>query len=247
MLSNRTHGLAPNADRQLKLLAFDTATRACSAALWAGGAVRSARRVDMDRGHAKALMPMVLDVLSAAAVGFDALDAFAVTVGPGTYTGVRIGLATARGLSLAAAKPLVGVSTLAAVAWAAAGAASADRTIVVALETKRADLYVQTFTADLTALTQAAALLPGRAAAAVPNTPLLVAGDGAERLLAALPPGIDAVPAPGAALPDAREVATLAAHRIAEDPTVLQEPPPQPLYLRPASVTPQKDGGRVRP
>ena len=81
----------------------------------------------------------------------------------------------------------------------------------------------------------------------MPNTPLLVAGDGAERLLAALPPGIDAVPAPGAALPDAREVATLAAHRIAEDPTVLQEPPPQPVYLRPASVTPQKDGGRVRP
>ncbi len=192
-------------------------------------------------------MPMVLGVLSASATGFDALDALAVTVGPGTYTGVRIGLATARGLRLAAAKPLVGVSTLAAVAWAAAGAASTDRTIVVALETKRADLYVQTFAADLTALTQPAALLPGRAAAAVPNTPLLVAGDGAERLLAALLPGIDAVTAPGAALPDAGDVAALAAHRIAGDPAVLQGPPPRPLYLRPASVTRQKGGGRVRP
>lgn len=234
------------ADAALKILAFDTATTMCSAAVWADGAVRSQCETAMERGHAGALMPMVLAVMRAADLSFGDIDVFAVTVGPGSYTGVRIGLAAARGLHLAAGKPLIGVTTLAAVAWGAADEA-AGRVIAVALDTKRADLYAQIFDAGLTAHLPALAALPAAVAMSLPPAPVLVVGDGAARLMAVLPAGTDAALANAPGWPSAGTVAAIAARRIATDPAALTAPPPRPLYLRSAHVTLQKHGGRVRP
>ncbi|MHA1569433.1 MAG: tRNA (adenosine(37)-N6)-threonylcarbamoyltransferase complex dimerization subunit type 1 TsaB, partial [Alphaproteobacteria bacterium] len=86
----------------VKLLALDTATGACSVAIWHEGGVLRRRVAEMAHGHAEALMPMVREVMHAAGASFTDLDAFAVTVGPGAFTGLRIGLAAARGMALAA-------------------------------------------------------------------------------------------------------------------------------------------------
>ena len=99
----------------MRLLALDTATAACSVALWRDGAVLARRFEAMLRGQSEALMPMVGAVLAEAGCGFKDLDAIAVTVGPGAFTGLRIGLAAARGMALAAELPLIGVTTLEAV------------------------------------------------------------------------------------------------------------------------------------
>ncbi len=166
-------------------------------------------------------MPMVQGAMADAVVAFGALDALAVTVGPGAYTGVRIGLAAARGLALAGGLPLVGVTTLEAVACAMHDTAGrrglAGRALVVALETKRADIYLQAFAADLKPLGEPMAVAPE--AATLPAGPIAVAGDGAGRLLACLGDGADAVRVGGPRqdFPDAAVVAAIAAARIAAD------------------------------
>ncbi|RMD63862.1 MAG: tRNA (adenosine(37)-N6)-threonylcarbamoyltransferase complex dimerization subunit type 1 TsaB, partial [Alphaproteobacteria bacterium] len=100
------------------MLALDAAGAACSAALWRDGAVRARRFEVMSRGQAERLVPMIQDVMAAAGQAYAALDAVAVACGPGGFTGVRIALATARGLALAQHLPLVGVSSFEAVAAA---------------------------------------------------------------------------------------------------------------------------------
>jgi tRNA threonylcarbamoyladenosine biosynthesis protein TsaB len=101
----------------LIVLAIDTALNACSAAVAAGGAVLSARSEAMARGQAERLAPLVAEVVAAAGVGFGALDRVIVTTGPGSFTGVRVGLAFARSLGVALDRPCLGVSTLEALAF----------------------------------------------------------------------------------------------------------------------------------
>lgn len=210
----------------MNLLAFDSAQAACSAAVWRDGAVAARRAARMERGHAEALMPMVVATLADAGIGFAALDAVAVTVGPGSYTGIRVGLAAGKGIALARGIPLIGVTTLEAVARAA-GPERAGAPVYVALETKRADLYVQAFDATLRPLGPAAAIAPE--AACVPAG-ALVAGDGAVRLKARLAARGDVAFARGDGIVDAAVVAEIAAARGASGPVA-------PLYLRPPDVT----------
>src|SRR4051812_35357837 len=100
----------------MKLLALDTAMGACSVAIHhSGWDVLAKAFVAMDRGHAEAIAPMVRDVMAQAHISFGELDRIVVTVGPGTFTGVRIGLAMARGLGLALDIPVVGIDTLTAI------------------------------------------------------------------------------------------------------------------------------------
>src|ERR1051326_3399635 len=100
----------------MRVLAIDTALEACSAAVLdtASGKLTS-ESLPMVRGHAEALMPLIGRVMKAADVAFSALDRIAVTTGPGSFTGLRVGIAAARGIGLAATKPVVGLTTPAAI------------------------------------------------------------------------------------------------------------------------------------
>ena len=100
----------------MKILAIDSATAACSAAVWSGDGIAAHRFETMARGHAVHLMPMVRDVMAESGLDFHDLDFIATTTGPGGFTGLRIGLAAARALAMAAKLPIVGYSTLETVA-----------------------------------------------------------------------------------------------------------------------------------
>jgi tRNA threonylcarbamoyl adenosine modification protein YeaZ len=103
----------------MRVLAIDTALAACSAAVLDtdyGGGVLASDSLSMTRGHAEALMPLIYHVMQRAQMAFADLDRVAVTTGPGSFTGLRVGISAARGIALAADKPAVGVSTLTAYA-----------------------------------------------------------------------------------------------------------------------------------
>lgn len=235
----------------MKVLALDTATSACSAAVWEDGVVRARRLVMIERGQSEALMPMVRDVMSEAGEVFSDLDLLAVTVGPGAFTGLRIGLASARGLSLATGLPCVGVTTLEAVAHGIGVDERADRFVLVALESKRADLYAQVFDRTLDPIGSPQALSPEEVSALAPAGPLIVVGDGAERAVQALTQassrasGNRPLISTALGVPDAAVVAALAAGRFR--PADDSPPPPAPLYLRPPDATLPRNGGRRRP
>lgn len=121
------------------LLIFDTTAAACSVALWRNGAVIADRYEPMPRGQAERLLPMIQEVLDDGRLDYGDLNGVAVTCGPGAFTGLRIGLSAARGLALGGQLPLVGVSTFEALAL------RADGPCLVAIDTKRRDLYLQAF------------------------------------------------------------------------------------------------------
>lgn len=217
----------------MKLLALDTATNACSVALWDGARIVAHRSRPMVRGHAEALMPMVGAVLAAAPCpgGIPSLDAIAVTVGPGAFTGVRIGLAAARAMGLAAGLPVLGLTTLEVVA---SSQDAVDGPLLVAIDSKRADIYAQVFLADGAPASEPAAVLPARLAGLLPvDGPVWVAGDASAAAAAALaelgrPHHISG----GPARPDAAALALLAVARWRDGLPPADAPPPAPLYLR---------------
>ncbi|MEO5372823.1 MAG: tRNA (adenosine(37)-N6)-threonylcarbamoyltransferase complex dimerization subunit type 1 TsaB [Alphaproteobacteria bacterium] len=211
------------------VLGVDSAAAGCSVAVWRDGRVLAAADQAMERGQAEALIPMVVAVMGEAGVDFGELDLIAVTVGPGSFTGVRTGLAAARALGLAAGVPVHGVTTTEAVARAVPDAERRGRPILVVLESHRADLYLQAFAADATPLGPPTSASPEDGPALVPDGPLVVAGDAAERLRPHL--GERALFSASAGRPDAAVVAAIAAGRV--DSGGL---PPEPLYLRPPDV-----------
>jgi tRNA threonylcarbamoyladenosine biosynthesis protein TsaB len=144
----------------------------------------------MPRGQAEALLPMVDRVMQEAAMPVAALDLVAATVGPGSFTGIRVGLAAAQGIALAAALPLVGVTGFEAVAACVDRSRLGDgRLLLAALESRRAELYVQVFALHR-AVGGPAAVMPEALAewveASCRALPLLIAGDAAQRGAAAL-------------------------------------------------------------
>ncbi|VBB69746.1 TsaB protein, required for threonylcarbamoyladenosine (t(6)A) formation in tRNA [invertebrate metagenome] len=131
------------------IMAIDSASHGCSVAVWQDGTVLASCDQSLPERQAEILVPMVQAVLDKARLSFADIDLFAVTVGPGSFTGVRVGLATARGLGLAAARPVAGVTTTETVAWIARSDNrinnDPNHCIVVILDTRRADFYVQSF------------------------------------------------------------------------------------------------------
>ncbi len=217
----------------MNVLALDTATAACSAALWRGGALGAHRFVAMERGHAEALMPMVEAIMDEAGAAYRDLDLVAATVGPGTFTGLRVGLAAARGIALAAGRPVAGVTTLEALAHGVDGAALDGRKLVAALDARRGEVYVQIFDGDLAPMSDPLAATPSAVAAGLPAGPLALVGDGAPLVAAALAgPTGDIVELDAPRLPNAAVVAALAARRFAGPDAELPSAPPAPLYLR---------------
>ena len=224
-----------SARRPERLLALDTAGTACSAAVWCAGEVRARRFEVMARGQSERLVPMIEAVMTEAGIAYGALDAVAVTLGPGGFTGVRIGLATARALALAWARPLIGVSNFEAVAAAVPEAERRGRSLAVLIDAKRSDLYAQALSADLAPLTEPRALAPEALDGFLPQGPLVLAGDAvapARAVLEAAGRELLVASAPG--LADAARVAALAAARPLPAPDA---PPPRPIYLREPDVT----------
>ena len=191
----------------------------------------------MTRGHAERIAPMLAECLTAAETKPDSLDAVAVTIGPGAFTGIRIGLAAARGFALAADIPILGVSCL----EVAAAPFRGQSPVLVALETKRADFYLQAFDRNGDPVTDAAALPALDIAAYLPPCPAdgwPVVGDGADRLVAEARGGSpDLHVADRPATNNAVTAGRIALAHIAAaglpDPS---DAGPRPLYLRPPDV-----------
>jgi tRNA threonylcarbamoyl adenosine modification protein YeaZ len=215
------------------VLAIDTALDACSAVVLdtARGAIVSRESLPMVRGQAEVLMPLVQRVMEQAGVAFAALDRIAVTVGPGSFTGLRVGIAAARGIALAAGKPAVGLSTLAA--FAAPHIAADEFAVVAAIDARHGHVYLQVFgPAGRTLI--APRVAPLAEAVAVSLGAKCITGTGAEMIAAAWP---EDEPRPEIidmrAAPDIDWVARLGA--AARD----NQGAPKPLYLRAPDAQPQ--------
>jgi len=131
------------------ILAIDTALDACSAAVLdtETAELRALESLPMKRGHAEALMPLIARVMGSAELGFTALDRIAVTVGPGSFTGLRVGISAARGLALAAGKPAVGLTTLSAYAATIVGQ-SRSAPVISAIDARHDHVYFQIVAGD---------------------------------------------------------------------------------------------------
>ncbi len=222
------------------ILAIDTALGACAAAVFdaATDELLAGESLEMQRGHAEALMPLVVRVMDQAAVDFAELDRIAVTVGPGSFTGLRVGIAAARGIALASGRQAVGVSTLAAYAAPCIAEDLAD-VVLAAIDARHDHVFMQMFAGAGGSLVPASYVSITQALEAIEGEALHLAGSGAELLLRQWP--ADA-PAPvvrdAASGPDIAWVARLGA---AADP---ESAPAKPLYLRAPDARPQ-DGARV--
>jgi tRNA threonylcarbamoyladenosine biosynthesis protein TsaB len=234
----------------MTLLAIESSGPGCSAAVWRDGGVAAARRVALVRGHAAALMPVVRDTVAAAGVAWDALAAIVVTVGPGSFTGIRVGLAAARGLGLALDIPVHGVTSFEAAAWAATDGAAASGPVAVLIDSGRAGGFLQLFDATLGPSGAPCALALDALPAALPPPPCMVAVVGAvvsevvDAVVGALPTDRLGERRVVAVAPDAAALAALAAARLAAGGTFL---PAAPVYLRPPDATVPRAGGRLRP
>jgi tRNA threonylcarbamoyladenosine biosynthesis protein TsaB len=204
-----------------RILAIDTCLEACSVAICDDGIALAAHSEIMSRGHQERLAPMAAEAMTEVGAGFDTLDMVAVTVGPGSFTGLRVGLAFAKGLGLALGVPCIGVGVLEALA------ASESETGFVAatVDARRGQIYLQVF-------------IDGRAAMAPDALPPELA---AARLAELWPGGAGALVGSGAGLlagviPEARLSARLAADPVAIARIAARMrapyPPPRPLYLR---------------
>src|SRR4030088_388473 len=126
------------------ILAIDTALDACAAAVLDTNANKllAHESLPMKRGHAEALMPLIARVMKASGIAFAALDRIAATNGPGSFTGLRVGLSAARGIALAANKPVVGLTTLTAYA-APLVSQNAEQPVMAAIDARHDQVYFQ--------------------------------------------------------------------------------------------------------
>ncbi len=234
----------------MRILAMDTATSACSVALWCDGTIIQHRLSAMTRGQAEALAPMVADVLDASDSVAADLDLLAVTIGPGAFTGLRIGLAMARAMALALKIPCLGLTTTEAIAAAVEDTAWPTGTLLVALDSKRSDMYVQTFSKPGQATAAPQAVEPENLAAWMAGAarPISVVGDATVQALTVLAEvGVEAFAVPASGVADAGVVAALAARRWSTGDHGDPLAPVGPLYLRPPDAKLPRDGGSLRP
>jgi tRNA threonylcarbamoyladenosine biosynthesis protein TsaB len=219
------------------ILAFDTAGAACSVAVGAGAAILELADLAMPHGQAEALLPLVEQTMQQAGVPTGAIDLVAVTIGPGSFTGIRVGLAAAQGIALGLGVPLVGVTGFEAAIAALHSDAHDGHSLLVAIESRRTDFYVQLFDAARRPLAAPAAVLPEALGetvhAALGEAPLAITGDAAPRAAAALSAqGLTGVIA-------AAEPMVAGALRRAFERWRCGErsAPARPFYLRPPDVT----------
>ncbi len=224
------------------ILAIDTALSATSACLLERDRAEPAafETMPMERGHAEALVPMIDRVVSRAPGGFGAVFRIAVTVGPGSFTGIRVGVAAARALGLACEVPVVGISTLSVLA-APAMAADPRATVVAAVDARHGNVYVQSFPAAGEAALGPVALPVREAVRALGPGRFRLVGSGASMMaIEAWSLGLDVEVDEKSFLPDILFVARLG---LLADP---RRAPPTPLYLKPPDATPPTSGRIAR-
>lgn len=171
----------------MSVLAIETATSVCGAAVASGGVIRSLAEVDGKNIHSDRLLPFIEDALEEAGIPLAAIDAIAVSIGPGSFTGLRIGLSVAKGLVYATGKPLVAVPTLEALAFriVLAGAARDGQSILAALDARRNEVYCQLFHTDGRELSPAwdvGDLTVEKVVSRLENVSVVVTGDAGEKI-----------------------------------------------------------------
>ena len=234
----------------MNILAFDTCFDACSVCVAQTGADRavefSGALERFETGHAERLIPMVEEVMSRAGLTFSHIDRLAVTVGPGTFTGTRIGVAAARALALSSGKEVVGASSLAVMAEAALRELlpPPGTDLAVAVDARRGQAYVQLFAASALEPKSPPLLLSIEEAGRIGAGALIVVGSAAEAVATAAAASGRRM---AARLPDLLPDAAALARMAFELPA--SQGPLVPLYLRPPDAKPQdgKSIARVQP
>jgi len=226
----------------MRVLAIDTALEACSVAVLdiAQPQAMVHETLPMARGHAGALMPLIGRVVQKSGLQYEEFDRIAVTVGPGSFTGLRVGIAAARGIALAAGKPAIGLSTLAALA-APLIAEDDSGAVVSAIDARHDHVYLQVFGPGGRTLVTPRVIPVREAVRAASSGAPRIVGSGAEMLAKAWPGG--ATPpslVDPRRFPDIDWVARLGAAALDTGA------PPKPLYLRAPDAQPQAAAGIAR-
>jgi tRNA threonylcarbamoyl adenosine modification protein YeaZ len=226
----------------MRILAIDTSCGAASAAVVDGLTRQPLTRLSepMAHGHAEALGPIVERVTREADGGFASIGAIAVGVGPGSFTGIRIGLSMARAIALTLEVPIIGVSTLVAFA-APLLELPRSGVIVAAIDAKHGAVYFQAFESSGRPLFAPRAASPREAVRSVGAGPARLTGDGAAAFaLEARRAGLPCDSSAAAAYPDIVAIARVA---LASSP---DECPPRPLYVKPPDARPKAVGAVAR-
>lgn len=215
------------------ILACDTTQGACSAAVFQDRLL-AYHLEPMRQGHAEALMPMLADIMEEAGLAMPQIDRLAVTHGPGTFTGVRVGISAMRGLALALDRPLKTFGTLEVMARGA----PTDNPLIVAVDARRETFYAQAFGVDKSPLGPPQALTASGVAALIEPQAATgsvgIIGSGAA-VLAETDPRLQ--PLAAADYPQAAHLAEMAAQDAGQKGAWSDLPPAEPLYLRPPDAT----------
>jgi tRNA threonylcarbamoyladenosine biosynthesis protein TsaB len=219
----------------MKILAIDTALDACQAAVFDSGEEKllAILSYEMRRGHAEALIPIIADAMTAAGIDYPDLDRIVTTVGPGSYTGLRVGISAAKGLAIASGKPAIGVTTLAALS---APLIEDDPAVpvVAAIDARHGNVFFHMAGAAQRILLTPRCSSIEEAVLTVCSGPVRLVGPAAPLLAANWPRlGNPPVSVDLRAKPSIEWVARLGA---AAEPL---RAPAKPLYLRAPDVTPQ--------
>jgi tRNA threonylcarbamoyladenosine biosynthesis protein TsaB len=211
----------------MNILAFDTTLSMCSIAVMAKGMVRAVRIETEPAKQVERLFPMIEEALAEAGIAYADLDALAVTTGPGSFTGVRIGIAAARGLRLATGLPVIGLSGFEVINRAISRTRHNSKLLVV-LDARRQQVFAQAFDSAGEVLAEPVMLAYAEIVAYAGDGALLLAGNGKHLVAPYLPHAVlasDEYDAPGAVT-----LAEAAAYYIKIRP---QGDDLAPLYIRP--------------
>lgn len=172
-----------------RILLIETATDACSAAVAEGTEILSVRRCGVPRSQAGGLAPLISGVLEESGTSVEKLSAVAVSSGPGSYTGLRVGVSTAKGICFGAGIPLIGIETTEILAHGVLDRAGADSVIIPMIDARRMEVYTALFDSSGRRLSETRALIlePDTfAAQAGTHSRLIFTGDGAEKYMSVI-------------------------------------------------------------
>lgn len=219
----------------MRILAIDTALNACAAGVLdtETGELLASESIEMARGHAETLLPLIDRVMSRTEGSFEGLSRIAVTVGPGSYTGLRVGISAARAIGLASGHPVVGVTTLSAL-LAPLITAEAHGLMAAAIDARHGQVYFQAVSATGRGVVPPSLMSIRDAVRQIGAGPAVLVGSGAPMIATtARAQSIEILDVEAPSAPDITWVAQLGA--IADPAQAM----PRPLYLRGPDAKPQ--------